>query len=110
MPPIRRACCVPAARLIANTRGKGREIMRTSLTEEHLAWRRLGVGASDAARVMSGDWRSLWQEKRGLAQDRKVFGDWDWALKASMEALQLDWYEHKTGLRIIRNEQQVSPT
>jgi YqaJ-like recombinase protein len=82
--------------------------MKTSLTEEHLAWRRLGVGASDAARVMSGDWRSLWQEKRGIAQGRKVFGEWGWSLKASMETLQLDWYEHKTGRAVGRSERLVS--
>lgn len=82
--------------------------MIVSLTPEHLAWRRLGVCSTDAARIMAGASREVWAEKRGLAESRRIMGDWDWALKAAMERLQMEWHEHKTGLRVIRNEQLVS--
>jgi hypothetical protein len=42
--------------------------MNLGLTAEQIEGRRLGIGGSDAKRVMDGDWLSLWREKTGRAK------------------------------------------
>lgn len=61
------------------------------------AARRLGIGGSDAGRIMAGDWHSLWMEKTGKAAP----DDLSWVLPVQLglvtEALNLAFFEHETG-------------
>ena len=81
--------------------------MQLGLTPDQLAARSKWIGASEAQRLMNGDLRSLWREKTGRSKSKQIMSDWERALKASREALYLDWFEHKTGLHIIRRGESV---
>ena len=39
--------------------------LKLGLTPEQIAGRRKFIGGSDAAKIVSGDWHSLWLEKTG---------------------------------------------
>jgi predicted phage-related endonuclease len=69
--------------------------------------RRLGIGGSDAPKIMAGDWQELWLEKTGRVQPKKIMSDWNRAWRETTETLQLDWWEHKTGDRVIRRKEDV---
>ncbi len=61
------------------------------------AERRKGIGGSDAAKIMAGDWFPLWEEKTGRAEAE----DLSWVLPVQIgvatEDLNRRWFEHGTG-------------
>jgi predicted phage-related endonuclease len=70
------------------------------LTAEQLAARATGIGGSDAARIMEGDWLALYEEKLGLRQPENL----EWVLPVQMgkvtEELNRRFTEHKIGVPI----------
>lgn len=82
------------------------KLFGSQLTDEQLAERRKGIGASDAGKILDGGpaWADLWLDKTGRAKDKRIMSPWDAALRHTTEGLQLDWYEHKTGLSTLRGE------
>jgi hypothetical protein len=92
-----------AQELLAQNTGLG-------IIEKDAAWhanRRLGIGGSDAPAIMRGDWHEIWLQKTGRAAPKKIMSDWNSAWRNTTETLQLDWYEHKTGERVIRRKEDV---
>lgn len=80
------------------------KIFGSQLTDEQLAERRKGIGASDAAKIIAGGdaWAELWFNKTGRKPDRRIMPEWNAALRHTTEALQCDWYEHKEGRDVMR--------
>lgn len=75
------------------------KLFGSQLTPEQLEERRKGLGASDAKKIIDGGeaWIELWKDKTGRSTPKRIMGEWDAALRHTTEALQADWYEHKTG-------------
>jgi predicted phage-related endonuclease len=71
-----------------------------ALTKRQLEERLTGIGGSDAARIMSGDWLSLYEEKLQLREPE----DLTWVLPVQIGTLTEDlnrrFAEHATGYRI----------
>ena len=72
------------------------------LTPEQLAERRKGIGGSDAAKIVSGDWYALWLDKTGRAEPEDLSGNFAVQLGIVTEKLNLDWYERTEGTLVIR--------
>src|SRR5256885_7279757 len=72
-----------------------------ALTRAELEARKSGIGGSDAARIMEGDWLSLYEEKLGLREPE----DLSWVLPVQIGALTEDFNRrltaHDQGLEII---------
>lgn len=77
-------------------------MIKLGLSEEEHAKRRLGIGGSDVGKIMSGNWHEIWMIKTGRAPPKKIMSDWNYFWRISSEKIQLDWFEHKTGDRVIR--------
>jgi predicted phage-related endonuclease len=74
------------------------------ILEKDAAWhanRRLGIGGSDAGRIMSGRWLELWLQKTGRAEPEDLSGILAVQLGTHTEALNLLWFERETGRRVI---------
>lgn len=72
------------------------------LTKEQLLERRKGIGASDAPKIIAGEWHQLWLEKTGKVEPEDLSGVFAVQLGSVTEQLNLDWYERKTG-RVVQN-------
>lgn len=80
------------------------------LTSEQLAERRKGVGASDAAKIVSGDWYALWLDKTGRSEPEDLSGNFAVQLGIVTEKLNLDWYERVTKNKVeARGLVEISP-
>ena len=77
------------------------------LTREQLIERRKGLGGSDAAKIIAGEWYELWLEKTGRAEAKAILSPWDAAVRHTLEPLILDWYEETTGHPITRRGETV---
>lgn len=81
-----------------------------ALTKEQLAERRKGIGASDAAKIMAGEFHALWLDKTGRSEPEDLSGVWAVQLGCATESLNLDWYERKTGGEAVaRGEIYICP-
>ena len=58
---------------------------------------RLGIGGSDAAKIVSGDWYDLFMDKTGRSEPDDLSGVWPVQLGIVTEELNLDWYARKFG-------------
>lgn len=67
------------------------------LTKEALLERRKGIGGSDAAKIVSGDWFALWQDKTGKVDPEDLSGVFAVQLGIATEVLNLNWVERLTG-------------
>lgn len=80
--------------------------MRGLSAEQH-AQRALGIGGSDAGRVMSGDWQALWREKTGRAKG----DDLSWVIPVQIghctEQFNAEYFEHVTGREVVRRGEAV---
>lgn len=80
--------------------------MRGLSAEQHTQ-RALGIGGSDAGRVMSGDWRALWLEKTGRAQPE----DLSWKIPVQIghctEQFNAEYFEHITGRKVERRGEAI---
>lgn len=77
------------------------------LTAEQITERKKGIGASDARRIIDGDWWSLWNEKTGRTESEDLSGVWPVQLGSCTENLNLDWYERKTGRVLTRRQEHI---
>jgi predicted phage-related endonuclease len=73
----------------------------SGLTLEQLAERKKGIGGSDASRVMSGDWLSLWREKTGRAEPEDLSGILAVQMGTCTEDLNHRWFERVTGREVL---------
>lgn len=62
--------------------------------------RRNYLTASDAARVMSGDWVSLWREKKGFIEEDNLDDELRVQLGSFTEPFGLWWFERTTGRQV----------
>lgn len=77
------------------------------LSPEAVAERRKGIGGSDAGRVMSGDWRSLWREKTGRAEPEDLSGNLAVQMGSATEAFNAFWFEKVTGRKVTRRNEHI---
>lgn len=78
------------------------------LTPQQLEDRKKGIGASDARYIVDGRWHELWLQKTSRAQPDDLSGVWAVQLGIQTEALNLRWYEHVTGNRVVRMGETVT--
>lgn len=80
------------------------------LSPEQIEARKKYIGASDARRIIDGDWFELWAEKTSRSQPEDLSKVWAVQLGSFTESLNLDWYEVKTGTKATRRgESVISP-
>ena len=82
------------------------------LTEQQKAFRKQGLGGSDANIIMSGDAEKilrLWKEKRGEIQPEDLSRVLPVRMGSFTEALNVTWFEEETGKTVTRQgDQQIS--
>ncbi len=71
--------------------------MKLGLTPEQVAARRLGIGGSDAGKIMAGEWFDLWQEKTGRKPPDDLSNALPVMLGLATEEFNAFWYEKVTG-------------
>jgi predicted phage-related endonuclease len=71
--------------------------MNLGLTPEQIAERKLGIGGSDAGRVMAGDWVSLFREKTGRAEPEDLSNVLAVQMGSATENFNAFWYTKQTG-------------
>ena len=77
------------------------------MSPQELAERRLGIGASDAGKIISGEWYDLWLNKTGRKPDEDLSDVWPVQMGKTTEDLNLDWYERKAGRKLTSRQQKV---
>ncbi len=77
------------------------------LTPAQLLERRKGVGASDAKKIMSGEWHDLWLDKTGRKEPEAILSPWDAAVRHALEPLVMDDYAGRVGYEIGRRGDAV---
>ncbi len=77
------------------------------LTEEQLAERRKGIGASEAAYIMSGKWYDLWLDKTGQKAIKIPLSDWQIAVRHAMEPIILDHYELMAASKVTHRGEAI---
>jgi len=74
------------------------------LGANQLAWRRAGIGGSDANTILSGDVERilrLWREKRGEAEGEDLSDVLQVMLGSLTEAFNRQWYQRQTGNVVV---------
>jgi hypothetical protein len=74
--------------------------MTTTPDRSHINTDRYGIGASDAGRIMKGDWHQLYLEKLGLAEREDLSRVFRVQLGVHTENFHLDWLEQREGWQI----------
>lgn len=80
-----------------------------SLTPEQKAFRRQGIGGSDANIIMSGDADRilrLWREKRGEIEPEDLSNVLPVRMGSFTEAFNIQWFEEQTGKIVTNNGNQ----
>lgn len=72
------------------------------LTPAQIKERRKGIGGSDAAKIVSGDWHELWLDKTGRKEPEDLSGVFAVQMGNATEELNLDWYERVVGRAAAR--------
>ena len=77
------------------------------LSPEAIEHRRKGVGASDARKIVDGEWYDLWAEKTGRAKPQDL--SWNFAVRLGevTETLNLNWYAHSVSRPVTRRGEVV---
>jgi len=81
-----------------------------SLTEKQKAFRKQGIGGSDANIIMSGDAEKilrLWKEKRGEIQPEDLSRVLPVRMGSFTEAFNVTWFEEETGKVVVRQGEQI---
>lgn len=63
--------------------------------------RHQGIGGSDASRVMSGDWLTLWEEKTGRREPEDLSDVLQVQIGIVTEELNRRWFARRTGIEVI---------
>jgi predicted phage-related endonuclease len=63
--------------------------------------RRLGIGGSDAGKIMSGRWLELWLVKTGRAEPEDLSDILAVQMGVVTEDLNLAWFERETGRKVV---------
>lgn len=71
--------------------------MQLGLTAEQKAARKLGIGGSDAGKIMAGEWYDLWLEKTGQKESDDLSDVLPVMLGHATEPFNAFWYEKQTG-------------
>ncbi len=77
------------------------------LTPEQLLERRKGIGGSDAAKIVAGDWHTLWLDKTGRSQPEDLSGVFAVQMGIATEALNLMWYGRTVDTAVSRHGEVV---
>lgn len=80
------------------------------LTEQQKAFRKQGLGGSDANIIMSGDQEKilrLWKEKRGEIEPEDLSRVLPVRMGSFTEAFNITWFEEETGKTVTRQGEQV---
>lgn len=77
------------------------------LTPEQIAARKLGIGASEAAKICAGEWHDLWLLKTGRREDDDLSDVFAVQLGIETERLNLLWYTKRTGHFLSRFGESV---
>jgi len=72
-----------------------------ALSEEQHAFRRGGIGGSDATRIMKGDWHSLWLEKTGQAESEDLSNVLPVQMGVWTEEFNRQWFQKQTETTVI---------
>lgn len=72
----------------------------SSLTPEQVEERKNYIGASDASRIMDGDWTSLFDEKKGLVEPKDLSKILAVQMGVYTEPFNIAWYQQETGRRV----------
>lgn len=72
--------------------------------------RRTGIGGSEAAKIMDGEWNGLWLEKTGRVEPEDLSDNLPVAMGTWTEELNRYWFGRKTGKTVLhRKEPFVCP-
>jgi hypothetical protein len=80
------------------------------LTGAQRAAREKGLGASDAERIMKGDWRRLWREKTKRAAPEDLSDRLAVQMGSVTEAFNAYWFTRRTGILVNRAPAVVDRT
>jgi len=72
-----------------------------ALSKEQHAFRKKGLGGSDATRIMSGEWHKLWLEKTGREESDDLSDVLPVQLGTWTEEFNRQWYQKQTGLVVL---------
>lgn len=78
----------------------GGAVVNLGLSKAQLAKRRHSIGASDAGRIMSGEWAQLWLEKTGRKEPDDLSGVLPVQLGSHTEAFNRFWWTRQTGIEV----------
>jgi predicted phage-related endonuclease len=84
--------------------------MTTTPDRSHIKTERYGIGASDARRIMSGDWLKLYEEKLGLTTPEDLSRVFRVQLGVFTENFHLDWLEQREGWQIEQRNHRYNMT
>jgi predicted phage-related endonuclease len=68
-----------------------------------------GVGSSDVAKIMAGDWHDLWAQKTGRVQPEDLSSVLPVVLGAFTESLNGWWYQQRMGVELTPCVRQAHP-
>lgn len=72
-----------------------------TLSKEQHAFRKKGLGGSDATRIMSGEWHKLWLEKTGREESDDLSDVLPVQLGSWTEEFNRQWYQKQTGNLVL---------
>lgn len=72
-----------------------------ALSKEQHAFRKKGLGGSDATRIMSGEWHKLWLEKTGREEPEDLSDVLPVQLGSWTEEFNRQWYQKQTKLTVL---------
>lgn len=72
-----------------------------ALSKEQHAFRKKGIGGSDATRIMSGEWHKLWLEKTGKEEPEDLSDILPVQLGSWTEEFNRQWYQKQTGMLVL---------
>lgn len=75
--------------------------MQLGLTQEQLATRKLGIGGSDASKIVGGQWHELWLDKTSRSDPEDLSRILAVQMGLITEPLNLLWFERETGHQVF---------
>jgi len=75
-----------------------------ALSKEQHAFRKKGLGGSDATRIMSGEWHKLWLEKTGREESDDLSDVLPVQLGTWTEEFNRQWYQKQTGMLVLTED------